>query len=89
VASSKLIVSALPCSSGHGQPLGDAVDGDHPAGPEHPRALDAELPDRSAPPDGDRVARLDLGVLGGHPGGREDVGQEQNLLVRHPVRDLE
>ena len=58
--SSKLIVSALPCC-GHRQPLGHAVDGDHPPGPEHPRAADGELADRPAAPHRDRVARLDLG----------------------------
>ena len=42
----------------HAQPLGLAVDRDHPAGAEHPGAADRELADRSAAPDGDRVARL-------------------------------
>ena len=37
-------------------------------------------PDRS-PEHRDRVARLDVAVLRGHVAGREDVGEEQRLLV--------
>src|SRR5947209_11257124 len=43
----------------------------------------------AAAPDGDDVAPLDLAVLGCHVPRREDVGQEQDLLVRQAIRDLE
>jgi hypothetical protein len=48
-----------------------------------------ELADRSAAPDGNRVALLDLAVLGGHVAGGEDVGEEEHLLVVQVFRDLE
>ena len=75
---------ALP---GHLEALGHGVDGDHPPGAEHPGAADRELGDRAAAPDGDRVARLDLGVLRGHVAGGEDVGQEDDLLIGQVVGD--
>ena len=66
---------------GHRQPFGNAVDSDHPPRPEHPRALDRELGHRAAAPDRDRVALFDTRVLGRHVPGREDVREEQDLLV--------
>ena len=68
---------------------GKAVDGDDPLGAQQKRALDRELADRPAAPDRDRVARLDLAVLRGHVAGREDVGEEQHLLVGQRVGHLE
>ena len=56
--------------------------------PSIQRAADGELADRPAAPDRDRVARLDLGLLGGHVAGREDVRQEQHLLVGQAVGHL-
>ena len=55
---------------------------DHALGPEQEGAADGELPDRAAAPDGDRVARLDVAVLGGHVAGREDVGEEERPARR-------
>ena len=65
----------------HGQPVGEAVDRDHAFRAEQPRALDRELPDRSAAPHGDDVTGLDAAGFGRHEPGREDVGQEEHLLV--------
>ena len=67
----------------HLQPVGEAVDGDHPLGAEQEGAGDRELADRAAAPDGDHVARLDVAHLGAHVAGRQDVGEEQHLLVGH------
>ena len=75
--------------AGQRQPLGQGVDRDDPLRAEQEAGFDRELPDRAAAPDRDRVGRLDLAVVGGHVGGGEDVGQEQHLLVRQPLRDLD
>ncbi len=74
---------------GHGQAGRLAVDGDHLLRPEQPRAPDRELPHRPASPHGHHVAVLDLAVLRGHVAGGKDVGQEENLLVAQPGRDLQ
>ena len=74
---------------GHRQALGHLVDRDHPAGAHHQRRADGELADRPAAPDRDGVAVLDLGVLGRHVAGREDVREEQRLLVGDAVGDLD
>src|ERR1051325_4588143 len=66
----------------HGQPLGDAVDRHHLLRPQEDRAADAELADRAGPPDSDGVLGLDVALDGGLPARREDVAQEQHLLVR-------
>lgn len=55
------------------QPVRIMVDGDHPVRAHDQRGLDREQPDRTAAPDRDRVARLDLGILRCHPAGRQDV----------------
>ena len=68
------------------QPLRHAIDRDDALGAEQIRALDRELAHRPAAPDGDGVAGLDVAVLGGHVTGREDVGEEQHLLVGQRVR---
>ena len=65
----------------HRQALRHRVDGDHALGAEQEGAADRELADRAAAPDGDRVAVLDVAELGRHVAGREDVGEEQHLLV--------
>ena len=74
---------------GHLQTVVEAVDGNHALGAEHESAADRELADRAAAPDGDRVARLDVAVLRAHVSGRENVGQEEHLLVGNPGRDLQ
>jgi hypothetical protein len=58
----------------HGESLGHLVDRDHAAGAHHQRGADGELADRTAAPDRDGVAMLDLRILGGHVAGRgEDI----------------
>src|SRR5690606_33055923 len=38
-----------------------------------------------AAPYRDRITRLDVGILGSHPSGRKDVGQEQDFVVLDAV----
>ena len=71
------------------EPFGEAIDRDDALGAEQVRALDRELTDRAAAPDGDRVARLDLAVVGRHVAGREDVREKEDLLVGQRVRHLQ
>ena len=71
------------------QALGKAIDRDDPLGSEQERALDRELADGAAAPDGHGVARLDLAVLGRHVAGGKDVREEQDLLVGERVRHLQ
>jgi hypothetical protein len=51
-------------------------------GAEQEGAADRELPDRAAAPHRDRVARFRVAEFRRHVAGREDIGQEQHLLVR-------
>jgi hypothetical protein len=71
------------------QPVVEAVDRDHPLGAEQHGAGDRELADRAGAPDGDRPRRPDVAHLGAHVAGREDVRQEQHLLVGQVVLDLD
>ena len=57
------------------------VDRDDTACTQHPRALDAELADGPATPDGDRVARFDLCIFRSHVTGWKNVGQEKHLFI--------
>ncbi len=71
------------------QPLRNRVDRDDPLGAEQERAADRHLPDRAAAPDGDRVALLDVAEIRRHVAGRENVGEEQHLLVAQARRHLD
>ena len=75
--------------AGQRQALRHGVDGDDPPGAQQEGAADRELADRAAAPDGDRVAGLDVAEIRRHVAGREDVRQEQHLLVGQPVRHLD
>ena len=88
LSSSKLIVIAPPASAML-EPLGQAVDGDDLLGAEQDGAADRHLADRAAAPDGDRVGRLDVALDRGLPAGREDIAEEQHLLVGQAVRHLD
>ena len=70
---------------GHAEPLGHAVDGDHLLGAEQDGAADRHLADGTGAPDRDRVGRLDVALDGPLPAGREDVAEEEHLLVREAV----
>ena len=59
------------------------VDGDD-AGADDPRALHREEPDRTAAPDRDRVALLDLGIHRRHPAGGQDVGEKSTCSSSRP-----
>ena len=73
----------------HPQPLGEAVDRDHPLGAHQPRALLRHQAHAAAAPDRDRVARLDVAEIGAHVAGRRRIREKQRRLVRHPVGNLE
>ena len=78
-----------PASRASCKPLRHGVDGDDAIGAEQEGAADGELPDRTAAPDRDRLAALDIAEIGGHVAGREDVRQEQHLLVAQAVRHFD
>src|SRR3954451_8139958 len=65
------------------------VDRDDLLGAEQDRARDRELADRARAEDGDRLAAGDVAELGAHVAGREDVREEQDLLVLDVVLDLD
>ena len=65
----------------HAQSLGKAIDRDHTPRAEHECASDGELPHRTASPDCHRVALSNVAVLRGHVARRQDVREEQHLLV--------
>ncbi len=67
------------------EPMGMVVDADDLLGPHQHGALHGKQAHRSGTPDGDRVARLDLGVFSRHPAGGQDVGEEQDLVIIHAV----
>ena len=61
---------------GHGQPLGYAIDGDNPLGPEKDRAADRHLADWTTAPNGHCIRGLDVALNGCLPAGRENVAEE-------------
>ena len=69
--------------------LRDRVDRDDPACAKKQCAADRKLSDRPAAPDRDGLAVPDVAEVRGHVAWRNDVGQEQDLLVREPVLDLD
>jgi hypothetical protein len=71
------------------QTLAEAIDRDDASRALHPRAANREQADRTAAPNRDRVARLDVAVLRRHPAGRKNVGEEEDLLVRKVVGDFQ
>src|SRR5687768_13404067 len=74
---------------GHFQSLGITINGNHAGRIEHPGTLNGELANRSATPDGDRIARLDISIFSSHITGGENIGQEENLFIPKTVFDLE
>ena len=73
----------------HFQALGQMIDGNHLLGAEQNGAADRHLTDRTAAPDRHRVGRLDVALDSRLPSGREDVTEEENLLVRDTIRHLD
>ncbi len=72
---------------GHAHALRHPVDRDDVPRAEHLRAAYRELTHGAASPHGHEVALFDAAVLGGHVSRREDVGQEQDLLVGQRTLD--
>ena len=71
------------------QALGHGVDGDNAGRAQQEGAADGELAHRAAPPDGDRVVGLYVAEIRRHVAGRENVREEQDLLVAQGLRHLE
>ena len=88
LSSSKLIVIAPPASR-HVRRSGTLSMQITCFGAEQHGAADRELADRAGAPDRDRVGRLDVALHRRLPAGREDVAEEQHLLVGQAVGDLD
>jgi hypothetical protein len=70
------------------EPVLDVVHADHASCAHEPRRLRGEQADRAAAVHDYRVAAADVAHFRAHVACREDVGQEEHVLVRHVVRDL-
>jgi hypothetical protein len=70
------------------QALLDRVDADDQRGALQPRAGGRAEADRALGEDGDGVADLHVGGLGGRDAGRRDVGEQDAVLVAEIVGDL-
>ena len=67
----------------------NGVDSNHAFRAEQEGRLDGEETDGAAAEDGDRLALLDVAVLRRHVACGKDIRQEEHLLVREAVRDLD
>src|SRR6059036_164976 len=84
-----LVVDGL-CTAvigGFSKPRYDPIDCDDSLSPQHEGALHGKQTYRPAPPNGDRIAGLNVTVLGGHIPGGQNVGQEEDLLVMQILVD--
>ena len=73
----------------HPQPVREPIDRDDLLGAHQACARNREQADRSTAPHRDDLTGLDVAHLRAHVGRREDVGQEQHLLVRQRRRHLD
>ena len=73
----------------HRQARRHLIDGEDAPGAEQLGAGDGELTNRPAAEHGDGVAAFDLGEVGRHEAGREDVGEEDGLVVADLVGQLD
>jgi hypothetical protein len=55
------------------KPLGNIIEGDHPACTQQEGAANRELPNRAATPHGDSLTRLNTAILSRHEAGGKDV----------------
>src|SRR4051812_10364428 len=78
-----------PAGLGHAEPFRDAVNRDDLPGAQEDRAADGHLPHRAAAPYRHGIGRFDVALQGGLPAGRENVAQEEGLLVRERIRDFD
>ena len=89
-SSSKLMTSVAPALlRAICEPVVVLVDRDHLLGAEHHGAGDRELADRARPEDRDRLAAGDVAEVRAHEARRQDVREEQHLLVGQLVLELE
>ena len=73
----------------HAEPLGEPIDRNDLLRAEQDGAADRHLADRAGAPDGHGVSRFDVTLDRRLPSGRENVAEEQHLLVLDTVRDLD
>src|SRR5207248_7785286 len=73
----------------HAEPLGEPIDRNDLLRAEQDGAADRHLADRAGAPDGHGVSRFDVTLDRRLPSGRENVAEEQYLLVLDTVRDLD
>jgi hypothetical protein len=72
----------------HPEALRHLVNSNDMFGPEHVGTFDGELSNRTAAPDGDRVAWLDVAVLYGHIAGGKNIGEKEHFLIWNAIGDL-
>lgn len=71
------------------EPVGDAVDDEHPAGALAKRRRDHALPDDARAEDQNGVALADLCEPDAEPTGRQDVGDHDRLVVGYALGHLD
>src|SRR5688572_12558876 len=72
----------------HTKSFGIVVDSDDAFRAQQVGALNRKLSDRPTTPDRNRVAGLNVAILGSHVACRKDVRQEEYLLVVQSLRNL-
>src|SRR5208283_5136536 len=73
----------------HLESFGNGVDCNDALGAEQERAADRHLSHGPAAPGGDGIALLNVAEFGGHVAGREDVREEDHLVVGKTLGDLD
>ena len=78
-----------PASPRHRQPLRNRVYSNHSFRSQQEGASDSHLANWPASPYRDRVSGLDVAEICRHVAGRENVRQEEHLLIRQVVGNLQ
>src|SRR5215216_2675799 len=73
----------------HFQALWEAINRDDAGRIEHPGALDRKLTYRATTPNRNRIPRLNISLLSGHITGRENIREEEDLLITKTIFNFE
>src|SRR5690606_12215781 len=73
----------------HAEAVREAIYRNHLSCAEQDGAADSHLPYRAAAPDCDGVVRFDVTMHSGLPAGRQNVAQEQCLIVGQAIRHFD